>query len=488
MNQHLLTLTIFSPLAGVVALLLIPRSQEIFQRTVALLSSLVTLGLALLLWNHFRGTGEWEFFEAVPWMSGFRIDYRVGVDGFSLPLLLLTALLVPLVILQAWKDFAGHIKGFLICILLVEVSVLGVFSALDLFLFYVFWEVMIVPMYFLIGIWGGSRRVEAAMKFVLFTLAGSLLMLAAILILYFAGGKSFNLADLYGLAIPHRTQVWLFAAFALAFAIKIPLFPFHTWLPDAHVEAPTGGSVLLAGVLLKMGAYGLLRFGIPLLPEGAEALLPLIGVLAVIGIVYGSLVAWVQPDLKKLVAYTSVAHMGFIVLGIVSKTHQGLMGAGVQMLNHGISTGALFLLVGMIYERKHTREIQSFGGLATPMPLYSLIFLTVLFSSIGLPGTNGFVGEFLILAGSFKFHPVLTAVAASGVVLGAIALLGMAKKVFWGPVSDENRQLVDLNAREIILMIPLLLLILWIGLGSGFLTQKMDKSVSRWLDRTSLVR
>lgn len=484
--SHLLSFTIFSPLLGLVALTLVPRGREGAMRVVALLVSLIPLILSVVLFSRFRGTGDFEFQEIVPWLQGYKVDYRLGVDGFSVPLIVLTALLVPLVILQSWNDYAGKVRGFLVFLLVLETGLIGVFSALDLFLFYVFWEAMLVPMYFLIGGWGGERRIYAAVKFFLYTMVGSLLMLAAILYLYVAGGNTFNLTELYALQLPERAQFFCFGAFALAFAIKVPIFPFHTWLPDAHVEAPTGGSVLLAGVLLKMGTYGFLRFAMPLFPEASAAFAPAIAILAVIGIIYGSLVSMVQPDLKKLVAYTSVAHLGFVILGIMSGTTQGVMGASLQMINHGISTGALFLLVGMIYERRHTRQIAAFGGLATPMPLYTVLFLLVTVSSIGLPATNGFVGEFLILMGSFKANPVTAALAATGVIFGAIAMLWMVKKVFFGPVvHEENKTLSDLSFREVAVMLPLIVLIFWIGVAPGFLTRKMEKSVDRFVDRVA---
>ncbi len=483
MISNLLTWTIFSPLLGLIPLALIPRGRESAMRMAAVIASLVPLALSCALFARFRGTGEFEFQEIVPWLQGFKVDYRLGVDGFSVPLIVLTALLVPLVILQSWKDYSGKIRGFLGFLLVLETGLIGVFSSLDLFLFYVFWEAMLVPMYFLIGGWGGERRIYAAIKFVLFTMVGSLLMLAAILYLYSAGG-SFNLTDLYGLNLPVKAQMFLFAAFALAFAIKVPLFPFHTWLPDAHVEAPTGGSVLLAGVLLKMGTYGFVRFAMPLFPTASAAFAPVIAVLAVIGVIYGSLVAMVQPDLKKLVAYTSVAHLGFVMLGLVSLTPQGVMGASLQMVNHGLSTGALFLLVGMIYDRRHTREIAAFGGLAAPMPLYTVLFLIVTLSSIALPATNGFVGEFLILLGSYKSNPVTAALATTGGVFGAAVMLWMVKKVFFGPVTEENKALADLSVREVAVMVPLVVLIFWIGVGPGFLTKKMEKSVTKFIERT----
>lgn len=486
LTSHLLSLTIFSPLLALIPLSFLPRGKEKAMRWCTLLISLLPLSLSIVLFVQFRGTGDFEFSEIVPWFKGFNVDYRIGVDGFSLPLMVLTALLVPLVILQSWKDYQGRVRGFLIFLVVLETGVLGVFAALDLFLFYVFWEAMLVPMYFLIGGWGGSRRIYAAIKFVLYTMVGSLLMLAAILYLYSASGKSFNIATLYDLTLPLRTQRWLFAAFALAFAIKVPVFPFHTWLPDAHVEAPTGGSVMLAGVLLKMGTYGFLRFAIPLFPQAAMGFAPILALAAVIGIVYGSLVSMVQPDLKKLVAYTSVAHLGFVMLGISSFNAQGVAGAALQAINHGISTGALFLLVGMIYERRHTRQISEFGGLATSMPLYTVLFLIVTASSIGLPATNGFVGEFLILLGSFKSHPLASTFAATGVVFGAVVMLWMFRRVFFGPLTkEENKSLQDLSVREIFVMAPLIVLIFWIGFAPGFLTQKMDKTVARFVDRVN---
>jgi NADH-quinone oxidoreductase subunit M len=483
---HGLSWTIFSPLLGIIPLFLIPKNRDREMKWCALFFTLLPFLFSLILFLKFQGSGEMEFSETVAWMKGYPIYYRIGVDGFSIPLILLTTLLFPIVIISSWNDIAKNVRGYLFFLLLLETGISGVFASLDLFLFYVFWEAVLIPMYFLIGIWGGPRRIYAATKFILYTMAGSLLMLAAILYLYFAGGRSFNLFDLYHLTLPAHVQLLLFGAFALAFAIKVPLFPFHTWLPDAHVEAPTGGSVILAGVLLKMGTYGFLRFAMPLFPEAARTCLPILMTMAVIGIVYGSLVSMVQTDLKKLVAYTSVAHLGFVVLGICSFNPQGVAGATIQMINHGISTGALFLLVGMIYNRRHTREISAFGGLANVMPLFTILFLIVTFSSIALPGTNGFIGEFLILLGSFKSSVWFTAVAATGVVFGAITKLLMVKRVFFGPVNhEENRKLVDLSPREILLMVPLVVLIFVIGMAPGFLLQKMDKTVLKFVDRVS---
>lgn len=480
-ETHLLTLVIFLPLGSVPLLFLWNDAR--WQKAVGLVSSLVTLGLSFLLYARFQGTGAYEFQETFPWLSGYNIFYRIGIDGFSLPLILLTAFLVPVAIVSSWRDIQKNVRGFLLLFLLLETGMIGVFCALDLFLFYVFWEVVLVPMYFLIGLWGGPRRIYAAVKFVLYTMSGSLLMLAAILYLYFAAGQSFHLADLYRLSLPLKGQTLLFAAFGLAFAIKIPLFPFHTWLPDAHVEAPTAGSVILAAVLLKMGAYGFVRFAMPLFPQAVQSLLPLLLVLSVIGIVYGALVSMVQTDLKKLVAYSSVSHLGFVMLGLASLTPEGVAGATLQMVNHGLSTGALFLLVGMVYERRHTREIAEFSGLATVMPVYSFLFLVTALSSLGLPGTNGFVGEFLILLGAFRDHPVFAAIAGSGVVFSAVYLLWMIKRVFFGAVKAAGG-MVDLSLREIGLMVPILVLIFWIGFAPGFLLKKMDKSVEVFLDRT----
>ncbi|QQR81651.1 MAG: NADH-quinone oxidoreductase subunit M [Deltaproteobacteria bacterium] len=483
-ETHLLTLLIFSPLLALLPLILFPSSQERTMKGAVLALSLIPLGLGVTLFVRYYGTGGFEFQEIIPWFQGYQIYYRLGVDGFSMPLMVLTSLLVPLVILSSWTSVHQQLRGYLALFIFLEVGMMGVFASLDLFLFYVFWEAQLIPMYFLIGKWGGERRIYASIKFVLYTMVGSLLMLAAIMYLYYAGGKSLSFEDLLSLNLPLNTQYVLFSAFALAFAIKVPLFPFHTWLPDAHVEAPTGGSVILAGILLKMGTYGLVRFAFTLFPRAAVDFIPLLQILAVIGIVYGSLVAMVQPDIKKLVAYTSVAHLGFVVLGFCSLTHQGVAGANLQSLNHGISTGALFFLVGMIYERRHTRLISEYGGLASVMPLFAVLFLIVTFSSIALPTTNGFVGEFLILLGSYKSQPLFTAIAASGVILGAVAMLWMVKRVFFGAVtSEKNKALLDLNPREITVMVPLIILIFVIGLAPGLILKKTELTVTKFVQR-----
>jgi NADH-quinone oxidoreductase subunit M len=406
-------------------------------------------------------------------------------------LIMLTTILTVLCVLSSWNSVERNVKGYYISMLLLTTGMIGVFCALDLFLFYVFWEVMLIPMYFIIGIWGGPNRVYAAIKFVLFTMFGSLLMLVAILYLYFAqhgfsGEYSFDLLKIMQMPIAYNVQLWLFGAFALAFAIKVPLFPFHTWLPDAHVQAPTAGSVILAGVLLKMGTYGFVRFCLPLFPEATIAYLPYISVLAIIAIIYGALVAMVQRDVKSLVAFSSVSHMGFVMLGMFALNMQGLQGSVIQMLNHGISTGALFLIVGMIYERRHTRMIDDFGGLAKVMPRFAAFFMIITLSSIGLPFTNGFVGEFLILLGTFKSHPTYAIIAATGVILAACYMLWMYQRVIFGKVTKpENERLKDLSVREKVILTPLVVLVFWIGIYPKPFLDRVEPAVRQILERVN---
>src|SRR5687767_3551758 len=407
------------------------------------------------MWAGFNPvSAEYQFVERYSWLPDFGVSYHVGVDGISLLLVVLTTFLTPIALLCSWESIEVRVREFLFFMLALEAAMIGVFISLDLFLFYVFWDAMLVPMYFLIGIWGYDRRIYAAIKFMLYTMAGSVLMLLAILTLGYyhgvaTGAPSFDLLKLYELQIPGWLQFWGFLAFALAFAIKVPIFPFHTWLPDAHVEAPTAGSVILAGVLLKMGTYGLVRFAFPLFPDAALYFSPYLGVAAVIGIIYGALVAMVQPDLKKLVAYSSVSHLGFVALGISAMNVQGVQGAVYQMLAHGVSTGALFLIVGMLSDRRHTRLIAEFGGLKKVLPKFSAAFLVVTLASIGLPGLNGFVGELLILVGAFRWNPRLAAFAATGVLLSAVYMLWMFQRVNYGPVTHgENATLPDLSTRE----------------------------------------
>ena len=435
-----------------------------------------------------NATHEMQFQEVVPWIESYGITYHLGIDGISLLLVLLTTFLTVLCILSSWSAITVRVKEYMISFLFLETGMVGALVALDLVLFYVFWEVMLIPMYLLIGVWGDpKRRIYAAIKFFIYTMAGSVLMLVAILALYFfnlkaTGTHTFDVLELYKTVIPVGTQYWLFAAFAVAFAIKVPMFPFHTWLPDAHTEAPTAGSVILAGVLLKMGTYGFIRFAMPLFPNAAMAFLPLICILAIIGIIYGAMVSMMQADLKRLVAFSSVSHLGYVMLGMFALNMQGVEGSVYQMLNHGISTGSLFLLVGMVYERRHTRMISDFGGLSKVMPVFAVIFMIVTLSSIGLPGTNGFVGEFLILLGAFRSKIVYGVVAATGVILGAAYMLWMFQRVMFGELKNpENMKLKDLNMREIATMVPMVLLIFVMGIYPKLFFTKMDVSVDHFL-------
>jgi NADH-quinone oxidoreductase subunit M len=494
-RESLLTIVTFLPLAGAVLLLLLPRAAERLLRPLALGVSLATFALSLALWTGFDGrSGDFQFVHAVPWIPAYGIEYKVGLDGISLFLVLLTTFLTPVTLVSAWTDITKHLKAFLVAMLALETGMLGAFVSLNVFLFYIFWEAMLFPMYLIIGVWGGPRRVYAAVKFFLFTLVGSLLLLVALIYLYILhhqqfGAWTFDLLRLYEVQVPIGEgwlgpQTLLFLAFGIAFAVKVPMWPFHTWLPDAHVEAPTSGSVILAAILLKMGAYGFLRFSLPLFPDASQNLVPWMLALSVIGIIYGALVAMVQPDVKKLVAYSSVSHLGFVMLGIFALNLQGLSGGLFQMVNHGLSTGALFLLVGMIYERRHTREIARFGGLAKPLPLYAAFFLIVTLSSIGLPGLNGFVGEFLVLLGAFRTSPWAATLAATGVILAAVYMLWMVQRVFFGPCDKpENRVLSDLGAREIGVLAAVVIPILWLGVHPATFTSRTDATLETLLER-----
>jgi len=494
-DEHLLTLITFLPLVtGVLLLLTGTRLPDLVWRSLGLGSAALDFVFSLHLFRLFDATKiGFQSVEYLPWIPDYGIHYFVGIDGISLVLVLMTTFLVPLVLLASWNDIGRSVRSYVFFMLALETGMLGAFVSLNLFQFYLFWELMLVPMYFIIGIWGGPRRIYAAVKFFLFTMFGSLLMLLAMLVLYYLFYEQHQLLS-FDLVVPPgvegvalldtdvktagvpwwQTQYWLFAAFALAFAIKVPMVPFHTWLPDAHVEAPTGGSVILAAVLLKMGTYGFVRFGLPLFPDAAVEWTPVILSLSLVGIVYGSLVAMVQSDIKKLVAYSSVAHLGFVMLGLfafakvdsgLAFSDHGVAGGVLQMVNHGLSTGALFLLVGMIYERRHTREIGAFGGVAKPMPVYAAFFGVVTMSSIGLPALNGFVGEFLILLGTFLVHPLAVGVvASSGVVLAACYMLWMYRRLMFGPVEDpENRRLIDLSLRERLVLLAIVVPIVWIG-------------------------
>ena len=492
MPYSILTLITFLPIGGAALLLFMRKASTGALRNIALIVSLLALLLSLPLFSNFDSSNPgMQFEQSVAWIPSLGIQYHVGIDGISLFLVLLTTVLTPITILSSWNSIEKRVREYYLFMLMLETGMIGVFVALDFFLFYVFWEVMLVPMYFLIGVWGGQRRIYAAVKFFLYTMVGSVLMLVAIIALYFLNGATtFDfpsiLANLQSgnLVLNSSQQYWLFLAFFFAFAIKVPLFPLHTWLPDAHVEAPTAGSVILAGVLLKMGTYGIVRFCLPIFPEATRELTPLISLLAVVGIVYGALVAMVQTDIKKLVAYSSVSHLGFVVLGIFALNEQGLQGAMYQMLNHGISTGALFLLVGMIYDRRHTRLIDEFGGLADPLPVFSTIFMIVTFSSIGLPMLNGFVGEFLILLGAFNANVTFAVVATSGVILSAVYMLWMYQRVIFGEVKNpKNKKLADLDFREKLLLLPLVALIFWMGIYSEAFLRRMDTSVNQVLQQ-----
>jgi len=483
MDSAILTIITFLPLVGVILIVLTDGSRPGLIKLYAWCTAFIDFVLSLYLYFGFdQSRGDFQFVLNLPWIKQFGINYALGVDGISLWLIILTTFLGWLAIWSSWTAIKDRLKGYMISLLILQTGMLGVFAAMDLFLFYVFWEVMLVPMYFLIGLWGGPRKIYATIKFVLFTMFGSLLMLVAILFIYFkSGGSTFNISELtrFCLTLPHSIQVWLFAAFGLAFAIKVPMFPFHTWLPDAHVEAPTAGSVILAGVLLKMGTYGFLRFCLPMFPDAFASFIPALSILAIIGIIYGAWVAMVQKDVKSLVAFSSVSHMGFIMLGICAFNQQALQGALLQMLNHGISTGALFLLVGMIYERRHSRMISDFGGIFQSVPIWSTFMMIVALSSIGLPFTNGFVGEFLILVGTFGVNPIYAGLAASGVIFAACYMLWMVKRVMFGEIiHEENRKLNDLRLFEKLILVPLIVLIFWIGIYPSTFLNPMKKTVS----------
>ena len=485
-----LTLVTFFPLVGVLVILFLKSEHKDTIRWVALVTSLITFGLSIWVLAAFDPSiADLQLVVKSTWIrvAKWDISYSMGVDGLSILLLLLTTFLTPISIASTWKAIEDRVKDFMIFFLLLEVGMVGVFLAQDLFLFYIFWEFTLVPMYFLIGVWGGPRRMYAAIKFFLYTMAGSILMLLAILWLGIYQG-TFSVPELIKMSgsIPAHIQLWLFLAFAAAFAIKVPMWPLHSWLPDAHVEAPTAGSVILAGVLLKMGTYGFLRFNIPLFPQAAKQCAPWIAVLAVIGIIYGAAVSYAQKDVKKLVAYSSVSHLGFVMLGLFALNPQGIQGGILQMINHGLSTGALFLIVGMIYERRHTREMDAFGGLWKVMPVYAALTLVVTLSSMGLPGLNGFIGEFTILLGAFGStalgSPWFAGLAALGVIMAAVYLLVMFQKLFLGAVDkEENKALKDINWREIITLAVIIVFIFWIGLYPKPFFTLMSASVNQLL-------
>jgi len=501
MTSHLLSFIVFLPLVGALLVLLVPNRDEkgaAMVRQLGLVVSLVVFFFTLLLWGKFdASSADFQFVEQASWIPAFGIDYHLGVDGISLLLIVLTGFLTPISLLSSWESVEKKTKEFTFFVLALEAAMLGVFVSLDLFLFYVFWDAMLIPMYFLIGIWGYDRRIYAAIKFMLYTMAGSVLMLVAILGLAYLHSEatntySFDYLKLLTLQIAPATQYWFFLAFAVAFAIKVPLFPFHTWLPDAHVEAPTAGSVILAGVLLKMGTYGLIRFAFPLFPDAATYFAPYLAGLAVIGIIYGALVAMVQPDMKKLVAYSSVSHLGFVVLGICAMNPNGLQGAVYQMIAHGVSTGGLFLVVGMLSDRRHTRLISEYGGLKGVVPRLSAAFLVITLSSIGLPSLNGFIGEFLVLLGTFLWQPRFAVFAATGVILSAVYMLWMVQRVYYGQVTNpKNEKLSDLSPREWAVIAPVIAMAIFMGLAPNVFLHptaaSIDKIVERMQARTQSV-
>ncbi|MCC7534993.1 MAG: NADH-quinone oxidoreductase subunit M [Deltaproteobacteria bacterium] len=500
LDRYLLSILTWLPLLGAFCVLFFPRQAKRALVAMALGFMVLEAGISLKLLSGESASTAMRFVERVDWIPSLGIRYQLGVDGLSLWLVLLTTFVTPLALLGSLGGVTTRLKEYCVAFLLLQTGMIGAFVALDLFLFYVFWELMLVPMYLLIGVFGGQDRIRAALKFFLYTFAGSVLMLVAILYTVVqyeavAGRMTFDLLELNQLELPMGTQQVLFIAFALAFAVKVPMFPLHTWLPDAHTEAPTGGSVILAAVLLKLGCYGFLRFAIPLFPRAAYWASPTLALIAVVGILYGAFCAWAQRDVKRLVAYSSVSHLGFVMLGIFTMNPAAVSGAILQMINHGISTGALFLLVGVIYDRRHTRDLGEFGGLATPMPAYATVFVIATMSSIGLPGTNGFVGEFMILSGTFlsdlgggfintnvPWRRLLAALGGLGVLLGAVYMLHVVLKMFWGPVwNKKNAELRDLSARELVTLLPLVAAIFVLGFYPKLVLDDVQPTVTAYV-------
>jgi len=489
MNQlsyPILSGLIFLPMLGALLILITRRSWELLTKCIALGTSIATFLLSIPLFTEFdKTTHKMQFAELHSWIPNWNIHYFLGVDGISILLVLLSTLTSILCVLISWESITKKIKEFYISILLTTSFMIGVFCSLDFFLFYLFWEAMLIPMFLIIGVWGGPNRIYAAIKFFLYTLVGSVLMLVGIIFLYLYAGKTFNILDLMTKTYPYTMQLWLFWAFFAAFAVKVPMWPVHTWLPDAHTEAPTAGSVILAAVLIKMGAYGFLRFSLPLFPEASKAMTPVMLTLSVIGIIYGAVICLAQTDLKRLIAYSSVSHMGFVTLGIFALNIQGVEGGLLQMINHGIVTGALFLSVGIVYDRTHTRKIADYGGLATVMPIYAAFFMVFTLASIGLPATNGFVGEFLILLGGFTKSKLAGVLASTGIIIGAGYMLWLYQRIFFVEVNPKVAGLHDMDIRETITLIPLIILVFWIGIYPNVFLGFMHASVGHLLERVS---
>ncbi len=483
--SHLLSVLIFLPVVGAVLLLFIRDAAT--ARRIAIVFSLAELALCVpLLANFDSSLATMQFAEKVDWIKAWNIQYSLGVDGISVLFVALTALLTVISIMVSWKAIQDRVREFMVAMLFLEAAMVGVFTALDLFLFYIFWEAMLIPMYLLIGVWGGPNRLYAAIKFFLYTLVGSVLMLVAIIAVYFAAGHTFDVLTIMNYKFSYTFQMWVFAAFFAAFAVKVPMFPVHTWLPDAHVEAPTAGSIILAGILIKMGAYGFLRFSLPFFPDAAIRWTPAIMILSVIAIIYGAYMAFAQTDFKKLIAYSSVSHMGFVTLGIFALNLQGMEGGVLQMLNHGVSTGALFLAVGVIYERTHTRMIADYGGIAARVPVYAAFLMIITLSSIGLPGTNGFVGEFTILLGAFLHYKPYAVIASLGIILGAGYMLWLYQRVAFGKITNpHNEHLADMNLREVAAALPLVLLVFYIGLYPNAVFGVMHASVANLIQHVN---
>lgn len=482
----ILSTLIFLPIAGALLIFLINRDKEMMIKWSALIMSLITFILSIPLFTNFdKTTAAMQFTETYNWVTAWGIKYALGVDGISVLFVLLSTLITILCVTISWNSIKEKTKEFYAALLLIEGAMIGVFCSLDMFLFYIFWEAMLIPMFLLIGVWGGPNRVYAAIKFFLFTLIGSVLMLVGIIVLYLNTGRSFDLLQMMATNYPYSLQIILFWAFFAAFAVKVPMWPVHTWLPDAHTEAPTAGSVILAAVLIKMGAYGFLRFSMPLFPEAAKAMSPVMMILSVIAIIYGGVICLAQTDLKRLIAYSSVSHMGFITLGIFALNTQGIEGGILQMINHGIVTGALFLSVGIIYERTHSRQIADYGGVATVLPKYAAFFMVFTLASIGLPGTNGFVGEFLIILGGFTASKTMGVLAATGIIIGAAYMLWLYQRVFFLDTNEKIKGLKDMDTRETLTLIPLLILVLWIGVYPNTFLSFMDVSVQNLLERVN---